>query len=76
MDPSDGDLFSLPPGDLDFMPVDTISTNDRLPQELIRCILEHEAAGTPFILTGLNSGVGWPSVVSCLLGRTGLVIES
>lgn len=75
MDPNDENPSSLPLDNANFMSVDTISIKDNSPQELIQCILEHEVAGTPLVLTGLNSGTSWPSVIPHFLGRSGLTIE-
>ena len=68
MDAGDENLPSLPPDNMNFILVDTISTKDRPLQEVIQCVLEHEAAGTPIVLTGFNSDTSWPPVILRLLG--------
>lgn len=75
MDPGDDNPSSPPSENANFMLVDTISIKDRPPQELIQCILEHEGAGMPLVLTGLNSGVSWPSVIPRLLEPNGFAAE-
>ena len=69
MDPGRENSSNLLLDSAKFKSVDTISINERHPQELIKCILEHEASGTPLVLTGLDSCTSWPSVIPQLLRR-------
>ena len=75
MDPGGENSPRLLLGSAKFTPVDAISIKGGHPQDTIQCILEHEATGTPLVLTGLNSCTSWPSVIPPLLGRGGLAAE-
>lgn len=58
-----------------FKSINAVSIKGEHPEEIVQCILEHEANGTPLVLTGLNSCSSWPSVIPHLLGRGDLTAE-
>ena len=42
-----------------FKTVDTISATEQSLREVISCVLEHEEAGIPLIIAGLNEDSNW-----------------
>lgn len=69
MSPGPTDLAVSHPDFANLTQIDTIPASTS-PQELLRCILGHEKAGTPLVVTGIDSDSHWHSQYSSVLGGT------
>lgn len=57
--PMSSDDSTQPGSQMGFAAVDTISANDNPPCEIISCILQHEEAGIPLVVRGLDTDPNW-----------------
>lgn len=49
----------LPPNEREFTAIDTISVNDKSPDEILSFVLRHEETGIPLVIRGLEADSNW-----------------